>query len=186
MQFGLHEYLPQPSTYITFLRRPAERIISYWETARREAAARPESELWLLQAARTMTLEEAMRTGNHIEFDNGQVRRISGIKAPVGQCTTEMLAKANDDMEQYFSFVGLTNYFDESLLLLRRILRWRKPPSYAKPRVTPAKCDCSRVNLKLIKTHRKLDSTFYGYAEAEFADLLAEAGTWLEPRAPRF
>src|SRR6516162_400599 len=28
MSFGLHEYLPQPSTYITFLRDPVERCIS--------------------------------------------------------------------------------------------------------------------------------------------------------------
>src|SRR5438128_6341679 len=120
MQFGLHEYLPQTSRYVTFLRRPVERIVSYWNYARREAAAHPESELWWLQASRTMTLEELFGTGRDVELDNGQVRRISGMKAPFGQCTAEMLAKAKQNIERYFSFVGLTDYFDESLLLLKR------------------------------------------------------------------
>jgi hypothetical protein len=186
MHFGLHEYLPQPSTYITFLRRPADRIISYWETTRREAATRPESKLWLMQAARTMSLEEAIRTGEHIEFDNGQVRRISGIKAPIGQCTNEMLAKAKDNIEQYFSFVGLTNYFDESLLLLRRILHWRKPPFYIKAKVSPPKPERSRADLKLIEAHNELDSALYEYAEARFISVLDEARPWLDRELPRF
>jgi len=186
MHFGLHEYLPQPSTYVTFLRRPAERIISYWETTRREAAAQPESKFWLVQAARTMTLEEAIRTGNHIELDNGQVRRISGIQAPVGECTTEMLEKAKQNIERYFSFVGLTNYFDESLLLLRRILRWRKPPFYVKAKVSPPQSEHSRADLKLIEAHNELDSALYDYAEARFADVLDEARPWLDRQLPRF
>jgi hypothetical protein len=186
MHFGLHEYLPQPSTYVTFLRKPAERIISYWETAQREAAARPESKFWLLQAARTMTLEEAIRTGNHIEFDNAQVRRVSGMKAPVGQCTSEMLAKAKENIEQYFSFVGLTNYFDESLLLLRRILRWRKPPFYAKAKVSPPKSERSRADLKLIQAHNEMDSALYNYAEARFISVLDEARPWLDQELARF
>jgi hypothetical protein len=186
MHFGLHTYLPQTSTYITFLRRPVERIVSYWKYAQREGAAHPESKLWLMQAARTMSLQEAIRTGDHIEFDNGQVRRISGMKASFGQCTTEMLVKAKQNIERYFSFVGLTNYFDESLLLLRRILRWRKPPFYIKAKVSPSQPEHSRADLNLIEAHNELDSALYHYAEARFADVLAEARPWLDQELPRF
>jgi len=186
MHFGLHKYLPQPSTYITFLRRPVERVVSYWKYAQREGAAHPESKLWLMQAARTMSLEEAIRTGNHIELDNGQVRRISGIQAPVGECTTEMLAKAKQNIERYFSFVGLTNYFDESLLLLKRILRWRKPPFYVKAKVSPPQSEHSRADLNLIEAHNELDSALYDYAKARFISVLDEARPWLDRELPRF
>src|SRR6476646_9581726 len=100
--------------------------------------------------------------------------------------TNEMLAKAKDDMEQYFSFVGLTNYFDESLLLLRRILRWRKPPFYIKAKVSPPQSEHSRADLNLIEAHNELDSALYDYAEARFADVLAEARPWLDQELPRF
>lgn len=186
MHFGLHTYLPQASTYITFLRRPVERIVSYWKYAQREGAAHPESKLWLMQAARTMSLEEAIRTGSHIEFDNAQVRRISGMKPPFGHCTIEMLVQAKQNIERYFSFVGLTNYFDESLLLLRRILRWRKPPFYVKAKVSPSQSEHSRVDLNLIEAHNELDSALYDYAEARFANVLAEARPWLDRELARF
>src|SRR5438874_7520968 len=186
MRFGLHEYLPQASTYVTFLRRPVERIVSYWKYAQREGTAHPESELWWLQAARTMTLEELFESGRDVELDNGQVRRISGIKVPFGQCTTEMLVKAKQNIEQYFSFVGLTNYFDESLLLLKRILGWRKPPFYAKAKVSPSESEPSKGALKLIEAHNELDFALYDYVEARFAQLLAEARPWLYQELPRF
>ena len=186
MQFGLHAYLPQRSTYVTFLRRPVERIRSYWKYAQREGMAHPESKLWWLQAARTMSFEELIASGRDVELDNGQVRRISGMKAPFGECTIEMLAKAKQNIEEYFSFVGLMDYFDESLLLLRRILGWRKPPFYAKAKVSPSQPDQSKVNSKLIATHNELDSALYDYAEARFANMLAEARPWLDRELPRF
>ena len=186
MRFGLHAYLPQTSTYVTFLRRPIERVLSYWNYAQREATAHPKSELWWLQAARTLTLEEHFASGRDVELDNGQVRRISGIKAPFGRCTTEMLATAQQNIEEYFSFVGLTDYFDESLLLLRRILGWRKAPFYAKAKVSPSQPDQSKADLKLIETHNELDSALYEYAEARFADMRAQARSWLDRELPRF
>jgi hypothetical protein len=186
MQFGLHEYLPQKCMYLTFLRSPVERIVSYWKYARREAAAHPESEWWWFQAARTMTLEELFETGRDVELDNGQVRRVSGMKAPFGQCTTEMLVKARQNIEGYFSFVGLTNHFDESLLLLGRILRWRKPPFYIKAKVSPAEPEQSKLDLKLIQAHNELDFALYDYAEARFSEALAEARPWLDRELPRF
>jgi len=97
-----------------------------------------------------------------------------------------MLAKAKDDMEQYFSFVGLTNYFDESLLLLRRILRWRKPPFYIKAKVSPPKFERGKVDLKLIQAYNELGSTLYDYAEARFSEVLAEARPRLDRELPRF
>src|SRR5438132_8576964 len=116
-----------------------------------------------------MTLEELFGTGRDVELDNGQVRRISGMKAPFGQCTAEMLAKAKQNIERYFSFVGLTDYFDESLLLLKRILGWRKPPFYIKAKVSPAESEQGKVDLKLIEAHNELDSALYDYAEARFS-----------------
>jgi len=186
MHFGLHEYLPQRSTYVTLLRKPVERIVSYWKYSQREAAAHPESEVRWLKAARTMTLEELFATRGDVELDNGQVRRISGMKARFGQCTSEMLEKAKQNIDQYFSFVGLANYFDESLLLLKRILGWRKPPFYAKAKVSPSKSEHSRVDLKLIEARNELDCALYDYAEARFAKVLDEARPWLEQELPRF
>lgn len=123
--YGIHRYLPQPYTYMTFLREPVSRIISLYEYSRTNPTA------YYHKYAKNKTLEEFALQTPLMELDNGQVRFLAGDendffinRTPYGQCTDELLELAKNHIEQNFSFVGLTEYFDQSVLLLSQVMSW--------------------------------------------------------------
>lgn len=126
MQYGLHEFLPHPCKYITFVRDPVPRTLSYWNKARAEAIQHQQSKHWWLECARNMSLSEFIDCGRDVDLDNGQVRRISGMTAPFGCCTEEMLNVAKENIMKDFSCVGLTGRFTESLVLMSQALGWSR------------------------------------------------------------
>jgi hypothetical protein len=123
--YGIHRYLPQPYTYMTFLREPVSRIISLYDYSRTNPTA------YYHKYARNQTLEEFALQTPLMELDNGQVRFLAGDendyfinRTPYGQCNEELLELAKSHIDQNFSFVGLTEYFDQSALLLSKVMLW--------------------------------------------------------------
>ncbi len=133
MIFGPHELIPGPSTYITLLRQPVALAISQYRYVRRT----PGHRLHDLLNSEGMTLTEYVRRGVSLEVDNSQTRAISGdVSTPFGGVTPEMLETAKRNIEQHFAVVGLTERFDESLILLRRAFGWSKL-TYLRVKVAP-------------------------------------------------
>ncbi len=73
ISFGLHEFLPQPFTYITFLRDPVERIISLFYFIRRV----PGHPYYSSIVSSNMSLEEFVGSGISKEVDNVQTRLLT-------------------------------------------------------------------------------------------------------------
>ncbi len=118
--FGVHRCLPRPSVYATLLREPVSRVMSGYAYIRR----RPHHPLHSL--SHRLALDEFLRTGVAVQLDNGQTRAIAGdTTTPFGGCDRELLDMAKGNIEQHFALVGLTERFDESLLLMRRAFGWR-------------------------------------------------------------
>jgi hypothetical protein len=121
MIFGIHESVPRPSTYISMLRHPVPRAISQY----RHVVRTPEHRLHE-RASAGMTIEEYVTSGVALEMDNAQTRAIAGdVETPFGQCDRSMLERAKQHIDRHFSVVGLTERFDETLLLLERAFGWR-------------------------------------------------------------
>jgi hypothetical protein len=59
---------------------------------------------------------------------NEQVRRIAGVPPEKGPCTEATLEKALEHLRTDFAVSGLTERFDESLILMKRRLGWSKYP----------------------------------------------------------
>lgn len=117
--FGLHRCLPGPSTYSTLLREPVARVISGYGYIRR----RPRHPLYAL--SHKLPLDEFLRSGVALQLDNGQTRAIAGdTTTAFGACTAELVEAAKRNIEEHFAVVGLTERFDESLLLMRRAFGW--------------------------------------------------------------
>lgn len=118
--FGIHEYLSQPYTYITFLRDPVDRVISmyyYYQKTKNP----------LFQH---LSLKEFVESYPAVQ--NGMTKNFSGVtlkrqllpeeakdKVPF---TAENLELAKHNLQTQFKFVGISERFDESLILLQRIL----------------------------------------------------------------
>jgi hypothetical protein len=79
------------------------------------------------------------------------------------------MAKRN--LEKHFAIVGLTEQFDETLILLRRSLGWRRVPFYIRQNATKnrlLKDDLSTEVLNAIKRYNELDMELYEYARERF------------------
>ena len=115
--YGLHALQPKPATYLTILRDPIERVVSSASHNLRWSG-KEEREVTVQDLERYL-LEAQIR-----DFDNGQTRRLSGVDAEFGRCTPAMLASAKEHVREHFSAVGLTERFEESLVLFGRVLSW--------------------------------------------------------------
>lgn len=181
--FGLHEYVPRPSTYITMLRDPVRLTMSQYHYVVRN----PNHPLHAEATSEGATLESYVAGGSALEADNSQVRAISGdLDTPFGGCSPEMLERAKRNIEERFSFVGITERFDESLVLLRRTFGW-KPPYYVAANVTPSsrKEPVPESTRALIEDMNALDRRLYEWAGERFADAIA-ASPGFEGELERF
>ena len=184
MLFGLHEYLPGESDYITFLRHPVSRVVSHYKMIRALGAfpadhtLDPSKPLWNLGA----------HPDYHRALDNYQVRAIAGIdfELPFGAITRDHLRRAQENLDRHFQFVGLTERFDLSLLLMRQVCGWKwrhyiadnvaTDPSPRLPQsVLDQLCDLNRYDLEL-----------YRYAEEKFDRLVDQYGWKLQAETQAF
>jgi hypothetical protein len=164
MLFGLHEILPQPATYVTVLREPIDRVISafyfmrsyvlhpaYWQFRR---------ENW--------TLEDFVRRSRR---ENVQSKILAGAEYN-SPCTEEILEQAKENLFRYFSVVGLSEHFEESLALMKLRFGWKleRYSSFNVTRARPKKRDLPQPTLDLIAEKNAFDLALYECATKLFED----------------
>lgn len=169
--FGLHDYVPRPCTYITIVRRPISLVLSQYRFVLRTIEHRHHE----LVTSQHMSIEEYIRSGISMEMDNSQTRAVAGdLSTPYGGCTDEMLETAKRNIEQDFAVVGLTERFDETLILLQKTFGWSKlhyVPANAAPHSPPAVL--SDEARRLIAEHNRLDEELYRYVSERFDEAIA-------------
>jgi hypothetical protein len=179
--YGLHEHLGWPSDYFTMLREPVERVISsYYQTRR----ARNDS---LKNEAQRLSLRDFVASGLRTALDNGQTRMLSGAaveedllgkKVPYGQCNREMLERAQSNLNKFVA-VGISERFDESLMVFKRALGWTNI-YYVKANVgrnkTPRQ-EISKDTLKCIERYNELDLELYERARKLFDERIKLLGS---------
>lgn len=123
MFFGVHKRLPQTNfTYITFIRDPIERVISNYYFCRDCII-----DMNLRNLFNNMTLYD-YATSTHWNLNNDmgywpgstvnlQTRMLAGN-------TEDDLETAKYNLKNYFSVVGTTERYDETLKVLQRKLDW--------------------------------------------------------------
>jgi hypothetical protein len=172
--YGLHEFLPQKVTYATFLRDPIERIVSYFYYVLR----RPDH--FLHDTARKLGLKDFARSDATAKLANGQTKYLAALDAQDATAATLECVKRH--VAERFAVVGLTEQFDASLLLLRRVARWGIP-WYDRENVTrdrPRLSEIPHDALEAIVEHNRLDLELYSWARERFARERNAAGLWLE------
>lgn len=172
MIFGAHELLPGPSTYITILRSPVALSISQFRYVQRT----PGHRLHEIVSSRQMSIEDYVREGVSLEVDNSQTRVLSGdVSTPFGECSDGMLETAKRHIEQRFSVVGLTERFDESVVLLGKTFGWSRL-AYVPVKVAPKKARAERVDprtIRLLEELNRFDLELYRYAAQRFQETIA-------------
>jgi hypothetical protein len=176
LHFGLHRFVPRACTYITFLRRPVERVLSFYYYAR----STPDHYLYPLLAAERLDLKTLFAGELTLELCNEQTRLLAGDgwEDPQRVVTRAALERAQANLRSHFRVVGLLEEFDASLLLLRRVFGWDFP-FYVKENVTKEKPDDTSLDAetrRLVEDANGLDLELYEYARDLFDEQRRAAG----------
>ncbi len=161
MRFALRTVLPENAHYFTIFREPVERIISYYHYVRRS-----EHHPWYQELhAHNMTLQDFVTQVPDWNIDNCQTRFLADGYSWVefDKCTADMVASAKQNMEK-FAVIGLTERFDETLILLKRIFGWNEPV-YFTQNVSPQKEMPMDGTIEAIQQRNHLDIELYQYAK---------------------
>jgi hypothetical protein len=176
--YGAHKYLDGDTDYITLLRDPVDRMISHYYAS----VNRPHHYLHTAVTKGNMTLADYIKSGISTEMANGQTQMIMGeekilpvdIASPIA---LECLAAAKKNLSG-FTAVGLVEHFNESVLLFRRKLGWKKTYFFIKNSGInkPDKIDIDEETLNIIKQYNKLDTELYNYASKIFREMIEREG----------
>jgi hypothetical protein len=177
--FGLHQHCPRPATYFTLLRHPIDRMISYYGFVQRE----PPHYLHDYANQPGMTLKRYVEDRVSLQMDNMQTRLLSGVWTDpgYGECDQATLDLAKRNLDRHFDVVGITERFDESLLLLKRALGWRNI-HYVRHNVSsgrPRSDSLDAETLSVLHKCNQLDLELYRHAQARLADQLRAYGPTL-------
>lgn len=127
--FDYDSIVTGPVNYLTWLREPIARVVSNYYYMRNT----PEHTHYPTIRQNNLTLAQYI-TERVSKFggDNGMTRSLCGLPnlandVPFGECTVEMLEKAKHNLERRITVFGLLEQFDEGLMLLQQMFRWRMP-----------------------------------------------------------
>jgi len=175
MRYGVHKWMPQPCEYITILREPVSRLISLYYYILETTRHYLHKEL----VTRKISFESFLKEGMTGEIDNNQTRRYSGITgAPLRKCNDELLESAKTNLLEKFTVFGLTERFDESLLLMKNAFNWqnicyeRENSTRSRPRVQ----DISEEALHYIRLYNAFDIKLYTFASHIFDERVKKLG----------
>lgn len=167
MPFGLHRILPQPWTYITIQRDPVERIVSGYYTRLNRVHHREHFTM------RGMNFEGYLR---RLALNNSQTKMIAGLGTPedflAGECTEDTLAVAKDNLTRYFTMIGITERFEETLALSATLFGW-KIPHYTSFNATRGRPKSLSPEIRaMVEEYNAFDVALYRHATALFDQTL--------------
>jgi hypothetical protein len=178
VHFGVHEYLPEPATYLTMLRDPVDRVVSHYYYV----LSNPTHYLHRKIADRGYTLQQFAITRVSHELDNDQVRWLTDkhhFDIPTGRVGRALLDEAKWNLEHGIAVVGLMERFEESVRCFEAALGW--PPARIRERrnVNPERPPLSEIDpaaLEAIREVNRYDVELYEFARALFEEQALRLG----------
>lgn len=164
--FGWHEFLERPVRYITMLRHPVDRVISMYYYFRTGPDCHEQR---LARSSRS--IEDFVTREATTMVENDQVRRLSGQMVGFGEVDSTIFQTALSNLNDRFCCVGLTERFDESILLMAQQLHWTRPVFYLSSNVTrqrPSLQEISAQARRLIEKYNEFDLALYEKAVQRF------------------
>jgi hypothetical protein len=185
MPYGLHRLLPGNPRYFTILRDPIDRTISFYHYVTEEN----DHYLHDFTQVTALTLADFIASRVTTTVDNFGVRMLSGAwhDVPFGELTTDHLELAQENLRN-MAVVGLTERFDETLLLLRKAFGWGDV-TYERLNVTahrPRVAEISAADRLAAESVNILDAALYQEGAVIFAKAIAEQGPSFPAELARF
>ncbi len=167
LHYGHAKLFPRDCRPFTMLRDPTERMISLYYYIGREPR-HPTHEAF---KRGEVTIEKlASRQGR------AQACFIAGMAAKDACPDDELIARAKENLEKVIVSVGLTERFDESLLLYNRALGWNVQ-GYVRVNVTknrPRQESLAASDIAIIRENSVVDQEIYDFAKGLFEGQIAK------------
>jgi hypothetical protein len=160
LYYGVHEFLPQGATYITMLREPVARFLSSYYFIQR----RPLHPMHRKVTTERVGIEDFIRLTPHQQ--NLQCSLIAGVKND-GKLDKGTLERAKENLAKSFSIVGLSERFEESLVLIARAFDWQVP-FYENRKVSKTRPQVESSAVEMIREHNRLDLELYEFGKNLF------------------
>lgn len=175
--YGRHKNFSSNFRYITFVREPVSRIISHYKYVSRT----PVHNLYKVIKSENLSLKEYALSNLSLELDNGMIRQITGSQLPINKLNHNLLKEAKDNIQRHFE-VGITEMFDESIILFKDSLKWEKSNFYYKMRVSSKKSQTRIDNetIRLIGERNYLDTELYNWCVSVFKKRVNEIPNFSE------
>lgn len=170
--YGIHRHLVGQCRYFTILRDPIKRVVSHYFYHR---ARYPKSLL------SSLSLQEFLLSEHSIADPNRQVRFLSAADPRADP--EAALATAKNRLQHDFAAFGLTERFDESLLLFRRQLGWTRMPFYVSRNVNtnrPSIEELPKDAVEAVRAQNRLDLALYRFACERFETVWEEVAEEVE------
>jgi hypothetical protein len=183
--FGLHTLMNRPTTYMTMLRHPVDRVSSLyyhlkeWGPRKPELLSKaPESGFgreWIRVLQADISLDDFVRDYTLPELDNDQTRRVAGEKPEFGVCSRVLLDRAKSNIERFFSIIGVAERFDESVQVASDLLDWSAETADYRENVNTLRAPASSISpetREAILERNALDLELYAFANEWLDDHL--------------
>jgi hypothetical protein len=165
MFYGIHEFLPQGATYITMLRDPVPRALSAYYFILR----RPLNPFHRKVKKEGLTIEDCIRL--FPQRHNLQCRMIAGAKDHTSTGDERLLDMAKENLVKSFSVVGISERFEESLMLIATTFDW-EIPFYKNCKVSKTRPSIGPGTVEMIRDHNRLDVELYEFGKGLFEESL--------------
>jgi hypothetical protein len=153
--------LPGDTPYMTFLREPVDRVLSHYHRH--------------IERKSRVSLEEALER-RLPEVHNLATRLLCDDPSPLGELHPNALDEARANLRG-FAFVGIQERFEESVVLLQRMLGLDLVP-YLNRHVSTDRPEVEGIvprQRALIEEHNRLDVELYAFALERFEETVAAA-----------
>lgn len=160
LNFGIHEVLGVSGQYVTMLRNPVSRVISYF----RHNLNYPDARYYGL-LDKGMTLAEFVGSRVTFETNNHMTRIIAGYGGTNPLDDDAVLSTALSNLREHFLFAGVTERFGPSIRAMAMRLNWKTALPSIQPRenVSPLtrRVEVTAESLQVIERENRLDLALY-------------------------
>ena len=187
LKYGIHNHFHRRAKYFAIIRDPINRVLStyYYVLSQKN---NPQN---LSTSNNQMTIYDYVQSGVNPFLINGQTQLISGktgdIDNPIIE-SEELFSLAKENIENDFLFLGITEMFDETILILKNMLGWHMP-YYSIANRTKNKPNYDAVNptiISFIKEHNQLDIKLYNITKTSLLNRIAEENDIFQNRINKF
>ena len=187
LKYGIHNHFHRSVKYFAIIRDPINRVLStyYYVLSQKN---NPQN---LSTSNNQMTIYDYVQSGVNPFLINGQTQLISGktgnIDNPIIK-SEELFSLAKENIANDFLFLGITEMFDETILILKNMLGWHMP-YYSIANRTKNKPNYDAVDptvISFLKEHNQLDIKLYNITKTSLLNKIVEENDIFQNRINKF